>query len=1236
MAKKHSEANLNEIIKIKSGFQSSVNIAYDIDRIDKISDFIATKSSVEIIERMLLATANNETRRSKILVGAYGKGKSHLILIILAILYNKDRISLSRVLEYIKNNNKRLYGFIKENFIKNNKTFIPVVIDGNNSDLEQAFIVGLQNTIKKYKLDDIELNTNYQAVLNKIADWKSNYQFTYDEFLSKLNCSVESFIQKINRCDSAAYNKFIGMYPSLTAGSEFQPMIGFNVVNLYTEFTNKVVERGYSGIYIVFDEFSKYLESSITTATLSETKLLQDLAERCARSGSKQMHFLLITHKDIANYIDKLPKDKVDGWKGVSERFEHIEIRSDYSQLYEIISNVIYKDKDLFKKYITEYDSTFKELINTAERIKLFSDVENVEDVIKGTFPLHPVTSFILPRLSELIAQNERTLFTFLSLDSKYTLCDYIKKSIVGFSLLTPDVLYDYFEPLFRQESYLSNIKKYYDLSSKILHRLDDELSKSIVKTIALIYMVNQFDRLTPTRDTVIYVFNSIGNNKNVLNCLNDLENEYYFIYENQSNKYIQLKDTTGVNIRKKCLDEVERIKNKNYSIADLLNMSHANIYFYPSQYNDEKQVVRYMKFSFVSINDLSDKTDNYLLDDENNKYLDGMVYGILDNDEYVYEDILNKIKEISSSTSRCVFIVPKKRINISEKIYLCQAILNLKKQALSDIALQYEYDILLNDVLLDIDTYVGNFTSPEDNKTIYFYNGEEKKIYRKKQLSELLSNICEAYYYKYPIINNEIINKNNLSKVAITARTKLINGLLEDVIQPLFGEKGNSQCLSFARSVLVRTGLLENFDKNPTIKLDFNNNNIGKVVKVINDFFVKSNKNNPSSFEKIYDILRNYKYHYGIKKGIIPIFLTVVMSVHKKNLVITHNNVNGDNNELPITAELINAIDINPANYNVYYDTWDEQKDKYIQAIRRVFNIQENISGYNSLSIITKNIQQWYFNLPAISRETNNYVAMYSTISSEIDKNSLIIASNKIKKKLHSPINNHSKFIFKNIVNLIDRDDVKHFEELLKVFKEAHDFYKTNLSRKIMEDVKNIFLNNSVNRMKKMCLISALTIWFNNFNTTTKENVFSGSTRNFIGLIKEGIQDDDLCLDKLAPILTGIRIEDWNDKTINEFFSEINNIKNTVEKYDKDSSHIKTESQNIVDDTVSNDEYIIISYNNFNEKNIKRIKKIEYKNNKRANLLKNEIETSIDEMGESMSNEEMRQVLLEIVYTMS
>lgn len=52
---------------------------------------------------------------------------------------------------------------------------------------------------------------------------------------------------------------------------------------------------------------------------------------------------MLISHKEIANYIDKLPKQKVDGWRGVSERFKHIHLNNNFSQTYEIISSVIQK-----------------------------------------------------------------------------------------------------------------------------------------------------------------------------------------------------------------------------------------------------------------------------------------------------------------------------------------------------------------------------------------------------------------------------------------------------------------------------------------------------------------------------------------------------------------------------------------------------------------------------------------------------------------------------------------------------------------------------------------------------------------------------------------------------------------------------------------------------------------------------------------------------------------------------
>lgn len=61
----------------------------------------------------------------------------------------------------------------------------------------------------------------------------------------------------------------------------------------------------------------------------------------------------------------------------------------------------------------------------------LFSDTyeEGIDRVIYDCYPLHPVSTFILPRLSERVAQNERTLFTFISADRRvYTICVFEEK----------------------------------------------------------------------------------------------------------------------------------------------------------------------------------------------------------------------------------------------------------------------------------------------------------------------------------------------------------------------------------------------------------------------------------------------------------------------------------------------------------------------------------------------------------------------------------------------------------------------------------------------------------------------------------------------------------------------------------------------------------------------------------------------------------------------------------------
>ena len=142
-----------------------------------------------------------------------------------------------------------------------------------------------------------------------------------------------------------------------------------------------------------------------------------------------------------------LPQDKVDGWRGISGRFEHINLHNNYSQMYEIISAVIEKNPVLWDKFCAQHDATFDNLGKRYSDNKLIhTDKDIAKKTVISCYPLHPSTTYILPRLSEKVAQNERTLFTFLSANHKNTLVEFVEKCDKDFALITPDYLYDYFE----------------------------------------------------------------------------------------------------------------------------------------------------------------------------------------------------------------------------------------------------------------------------------------------------------------------------------------------------------------------------------------------------------------------------------------------------------------------------------------------------------------------------------------------------------------------------------------------------------------------------------------------------------------------------------------------------------------------------------------------------------------------------------------------------------------------
>lgn len=283
---------MNELIDIAKGFQTSVNIAYDLNNDDKVKSFIPTMSSLDVIEDVLLSTVATSTQRARMLIGAYGRGKSHIVLVLMSLLFKKDKSLFDALLAKMKANNAALYDFALE-YLKSKQMILPIIVRGSSTSLTQAFLSALQQALSEEGLSDLMPETHFKAAVNQIENWRDNYPDTYKKFTKKISKSVSDFTLALNEYDVNAYEEFAGLYPELTSGSVFNPFLGFDIVELYENITVKLDDKGFNGVYVIYDEFSKYLESSIATATNSDIKLLQDFAEKCDRSGNTQMHLML-------------------------------------------------------------------------------------------------------------------------------------------------------------------------------------------------------------------------------------------------------------------------------------------------------------------------------------------------------------------------------------------------------------------------------------------------------------------------------------------------------------------------------------------------------------------------------------------------------------------------------------------------------------------------------------------------------------------------------------------------------------------------------------------------------------------------------------------------------------------------------------------------------------------------------------------------------------------------------
>ena len=192
---------LADLVRIDSRFERSVNLLLDLHNEEKLRLYIPTRSSINLIMSYLQEVTDFHGDRASILIGPYGKGKSHLLLVLLSLLSGRDSEEIRDLINRIGSIDGDAAAKIAA--VNRDKKFLPVVINTSSGDLGQAFVKSLIRTLKSEGMDDVVPDNYFSEAVRIIRLWEESFPDTYSALQKMLaGINIDTLIADLERMDA--------------------------------------------------------------------------------------------------------------------------------------------------------------------------------------------------------------------------------------------------------------------------------------------------------------------------------------------------------------------------------------------------------------------------------------------------------------------------------------------------------------------------------------------------------------------------------------------------------------------------------------------------------------------------------------------------------------------------------------------------------------------------------------------------------------------------------------------------------------------------------------------------------------------------------------------------------------------------------------------------------------------------------------------------------------------------
>lgn len=445
--------SLADLFSVKRRYSRSVNLERDLERPDALQGYILTERSVDALRR-ILSGLKEGTSNAWTLTSVYGTGKSAFAHYLASLCASSSSKMRSLSLE------------------------ITQAALGAESDEYQA----------------LESSIPQPGYLRAVA--VAQREPISNTVIRALLQGTEAFWTPTKRKKIDAVSRLQELVAEIELGNKIE---GKEVPALVKE----LAKASKTGLFLIVDELGKNLEYAASDRGAEDLYLLQQLAE-LPRNDKHPIYILGILHQAFADYSQRLASIQRNEWSKIQGRFEDIPFTESAGQMMRLIGQAIDR---------TSTDSHACALHNQAQ--EWFTRLDNIfereelnAEVLEQVYPLHPLTALVLPTLCQRYAQNDRSLFTFLTSSEPYSFKNYLEeKSVQADNLpsLKLDRVYDYFiEAAGMGLASRSNMQRWVEVQDLIADAkyLNPDILR-VLKTIGILNLVTITGLTRATRELV-------------------------------------------------------------------------------------------------------------------------------------------------------------------------------------------------------------------------------------------------------------------------------------------------------------------------------------------------------------------------------------------------------------------------------------------------------------------------------------------------------------------------------------------------------------------------------------------------------------------------------------------------------------------------------------------------------------------------------------------------------------